>query len=614
MKNMQDKYSSKQTHRNYYPEGSVEEIINNSKMKAYDYMQEKNKNNLDLIATRYYGDKKDYNHLLQKIEDYAKTFKSYGIGKGDVVSIALPTMPEMMYAKYALNRIGAASYLIDPRSNPDKILEYFNKSNSVSIIAAQEVVPTKIMPIADKLRCDNIITTSASDSMNFWKLEPRVQMLYAMMIANNNFSKIKSKIKGDKFITIQDLENKYKNKFSGILDTPYEENEPFAIYNTSGTIDPTGTLKGCIASNEAYNATVEQMRIAGKDFKKGETSLSIIPMFSSFGSLVNMHNSLSNSWELILMPKFDPLKFDLYLKEHKPNSVIAVPSMWETLIKYDRVNDVDFSFLTRPVTGSAKMNITKIDEVNKFFKEHNAPDTVLKVAYGASEFGGCISATLEDHGFYRPETEGILLMGCSAMVIDPDTKEELDIGVAGELCVNTPTMMNEYIDNDEATEDITIYKDGMKYYRTGDKVYLDETGHVHIIDRYKTFIKKPDGHSIPAQPIENAVLLHPSISNCVAVGLAYDELSGTIPTVFVERNDKSKSFDEIVSILDDLCKVNLPSPDLPMAFVEVEELALTPMLKPNRKHYEGFKFEDINPVVVDDHFLDNKKHQFKKNK
>lgn len=45
--------------------------------------------------------------MFNNIEMVAKSLKKIGVQKGDIVLMTLPTIPEMVYVFYVLNRIGA---------------------------------------------------------------------------------------------------------------------------------------------------------------------------------------------------------------------------------------------------------------------------------------------------------------------------------------------------------------------------------------------------------------------------------------------------------------------------------------------------------------------------
>lgn len=76
----------------FYSDDAIKsEIPDNYSM--YEYIFEKNKDNLNRIAINYYGNKFTYNELFEKINEYASKFKSLGVKKDDIVSICMSTTP-----------------------------------------------------------------------------------------------------------------------------------------------------------------------------------------------------------------------------------------------------------------------------------------------------------------------------------------------------------------------------------------------------------------------------------------------------------------------------------------------------------------------------------------
>ena len=66
-----------------------------------------NKNRLNETAINYFGRLITYEELFHKINKCASQFAQLGVGKGDIVSICMPTTVETIVAFYALNSIGA---------------------------------------------------------------------------------------------------------------------------------------------------------------------------------------------------------------------------------------------------------------------------------------------------------------------------------------------------------------------------------------------------------------------------------------------------------------------------------------------------------------------------
>ena len=54
--------------------------------------------------------------LFKNIEKAARAFRSIGINEGDRVAVCSVTTPEIIYAIYGLNKLGATTSPINPQS------------------------------------------------------------------------------------------------------------------------------------------------------------------------------------------------------------------------------------------------------------------------------------------------------------------------------------------------------------------------------------------------------------------------------------------------------------------------------------------------------------------
>ena len=86
------------------------------------------------IAIKYMGEKFNYKNIVTKIDNMAKYFNYIGIKKGDIVTIMLPNIPEVLISLYALNKIGAIANMTHPLSAPEEIKETLNSTLSKYLI------------------------------------------------------------------------------------------------------------------------------------------------------------------------------------------------------------------------------------------------------------------------------------------------------------------------------------------------------------------------------------------------------------------------------------------------------------------------------------------------
>ena len=75
---------------------------------------ENNKDYPNDIAINYLGRKITYKDLLESIDKTAAAFIKAGVKEKEIVTVALPSIPEALYCVYALNKIGAVANMIHP--------------------------------------------------------------------------------------------------------------------------------------------------------------------------------------------------------------------------------------------------------------------------------------------------------------------------------------------------------------------------------------------------------------------------------------------------------------------------------------------------------------------
>ena len=96
----------------------------------YRHLRENNENGCGDTALNYFGRKISYGMLLDEADRAAGAFAAAGIKKGDIVAAATVTIPEMVYALYGLNKIGAAPLIIDPRTSAAGAMSFIKETGA----------------------------------------------------------------------------------------------------------------------------------------------------------------------------------------------------------------------------------------------------------------------------------------------------------------------------------------------------------------------------------------------------------------------------------------------------------------------------------------------------
>jgi len=126
----------------------------------------------------------------------------------------------------------------------------------------------------------------------------------------------------------------------------------------------------------------------------------------------------------------------------------------------------------------------------------------LKQLYGQTE--ASVYITAQPDGEIYPDTVG-----------KPSIDVEVQLNDDGEVLYRSPGVFIGYYKNEEATNST---KTDEGWVHTGDAGFIDDGGHLHIIDRAKDVGKLTDGSMFPPKYIENKLKFFPNIKEVVAFG------------------------------------------------------------------------------------------------
>ena len=132
----------------------------------------------------------------------------------------------------------------------------------------------------------------------------------------------------------------------------------------------TGTTKGILLTNLNFNALAMQTTAMGDCLTPGNAMLSIMPVFHGFGLGIGIHTMLINGCKCILIPSFSAQTFGLLLKKNQPNFIAGVPTLYEALLKSEKIKGVNLSCLKGVFSGGDSLSIELKKKVDRFLKEH----------------------------------------------------------------------------------------------------------------------------------------------------------------------------------------------------------------------------------------------------
>ena len=499
-------------------------------LSIYQFLIETSKNRQKYTAINYFDRKLSYKELIYAIDKCAVSLYELGIRKNDIVACCSVTTPEIAILLYALNKIGAALYTIDPRRSVEEIKSFVNESRA-KLFFVLDVAYNHVSEIFKDLKVDKIIITNLNNYMSFIPKSLSGFSLRNLVLYNERV------VNWNKFIAL--------GKGKTVKTVSGSDFKLAAVTLTGGT---TGTPKGVMLSNDGFNSVAIDFKYASVDIKPNETFMNVIPIFSSYGIVSSIHMPLILGFQILMIPKLDPDKIGKIVKKYKPGHTLLVPTYYEKMIySKDLPSDFDLSFLTTAGSGGDTMNEELENKLNTYLKQHNCKYP-LSQGYGMSEVSSAASCCCG--GNFKSMSVGYPLLQNVISIFKPETCEELDYNQEGEVCITGPTIMLGYFNNKVETDKVMIkHDDGTIWVHSGDLGYMDEDGYIFIKGRIKRMITRFDGHKVFPTQLESDLSKLDNINNCAIVAIKDpNHAQGELPYAVITLLDNSKEQETVENI------------------------------------------------------------------
>lgn len=538
----------------YYSEESINAPL--PECTIYEYMFENNKNYPSDIAILYLGRKITYKELFENIDKTAAAFLKAGVKEKDIVTIALPSIPEALYCVYALNKIGAVANMIHPLAGREETLGYFNEVQSrIAVIfgGAYDAIANDM----DKTSVEKVIVASVAESLPIaLKIAYRLKTKQPAL-DEKVFVSWKSFIQEGRGTTVTAVKK--------------DCHEMAIISHTGGT---TGEPKGVMCSDRGINSLIYQI-VCNFLYTRQKTCLVVLPPFVNYSLAEAMLGMLSIGFKVALLPKYESMELGKYIKKYQPYVICSIPAYWEAMMKIMNIETIDMSCLRYAIYGGEAMAEETEKAINERLIRCRAGGKLLK-GVGSTEMMAAATSTYEDCN--EIGSAGIPLVWVNCKIVEPETTKELSYNCEGEICFSGPTLMLGYYNNHEATDDIVkIHQDGIRWLHTGDLGYIDEDGHIFVTGRIKRIVmtKGRDGQVTKLFPdrIERVISSCDSVEQCCVIGVP-DEMRIHYPKAFVilkNNMDTERARKEIT----DSCIQNLPEYMVPEEIELVDDLPRT---------------------------------------
>jgi acyl-CoA synthetase (AMP-forming)/AMP-acid ligase II len=420
-----------------------------------------------------------YGDLERAVRGLAARLAARGFGKGDVLGIYMPNLPEYAVAFHGAASAGGMSTTVNPLYTANELAHQLEDSGARILLTVPPFLDAA-REAARRAGIDDVYVVGDADGV-----KPFAELL------------------GDP----GDAPEVEIDSAADVAVLPY----------SSGT---TGFPKGVMLTHRNLVANLCQVQ-AAFPLEPDDVLIGVLPFFHIYGQTVIMNHGLRRGATIVTMPRFDLEQFLELMERHRVTRAFVVPPMALALAKHPAVEGRDLTSLRTIMSGAAPLGADLIGQVTE-----RVGATVVQ-GYGLTETSP-VTHTIRPQGENRPGSIGPPLPATECRVVDPETGEDVPEGERGELWIRGPQVMRGYLNNPDATS-ATLDDEG--WLHTGDVATADADGFFRIVDRLKELIKYKGFQVAPAE-LEALLLSRPEVADAAVVGVP-DEECGELPKAYV---------------------------------------------------------------------------------
>ncbi len=461
----------------------------------------------------FYDEVITYQQVNQRANKVANFLKSKGVGKGDVVSILIMNSPEVYYAMFGVQKLGAIASSINYMLKGPEIAYLLDDSKPKIVFVGSEFMEEFAKGYQEAKHKPEIVEVVTSTEHN-------------VDLNQEKLSEI--------------LDN-YPDTEAFVKQQP---DDPFLLLYSSGT---TGKPKGILISNKGQLSVCRDMSKIGI-FQEGDVMLLLLPMYHTNPICVWTYPIAFAGQTVSIRKAFSPADFWPSITKYGATILMGVPAMYNYVYYSIDSSTIDQSKLKLRIAfcGAAPLSV---ELINGFRDKFNVE---IIEGYGLTEVTG-LSTVNPPLGKRKSGSIGLVIPEQELEIMD-DNNKVLPRGEKGEICIKGDATMLEYFNKPEATKETV--KDG--WLHTGDIAYKDEEDFIYIVDRKKDMINR-GGENIYPREVEMAIEALPQIKEVAVIGIP-DEALGEKVKAFITLTEPEALTEEGVKtyLSEKIAKYKIP--------------------------------------------------------
>ena len=479
-------------------------------------------------------DRLSYADLARQADAFARYLRHHaGLQPGDRLALQLPNSLQYPIATFGALKAGLVIVNTNPQYTAAEARHQFRDSGARAILVLDRLLPL-VRAVQADTALERIILTSVEDL--------QAPVYDSQELATERF-----------------MQALRLGEQSPALDCVVGLERLALLQYTGGT---TGVSKGAMLSHRNLLAnvlqTIELFDKPGLLEPEKDVRIAPLPLYHIMAFATNCLSSVGMGLHTVFIRDGRNLDETIGAMQRYPFSLLSgINTLFVGLMNHPEFRSIDFSNLKWATSGGAPLN----SEVGRRWQVlTGAP---IREGFGLTEASPVV-ATGTALSPYREGYIGQALIDTELRTVDDDGND-VPAESPGELWLRGPQVMQGYWQRPEETAKV-ITADG--WLKTGDIALLDAEGFVKIVDRKKDMILV-SGFNVFPNEIEDVLMQHPSVRECVAVGIP-DARKGEAVKVFVSLREATDD-----QALLEHCRQFLTGYKLPSAIEIRDELPKT---------------------------------------
>jgi fatty-acyl-CoA synthase/long-chain acyl-CoA synthetase len=480
-----------------------------------------------------------YAQLAQRALRRARSLQAMGVRPRDHVGILMHTCAEFMEIFFAAAFCGAVIVPINARYKASELAYVIENGDIVTVITTDAVADSVdfverlniAMPDLAKNRNPRSLKVTAAPKLRNVILLGKSQA--PGFVSNREFDTA-----GESRTDLQVHETRLRVRLRDV---------GLMLY-TSGT---TANPKGCLITHEAMVRNSIALGRHRYRLTHDDRFWSPLPMFH-IAAVLPMLAIFDVGGTYLTMGYFDPGVALRMLQKYRVTALYpSFVTIMQGLIYHPDFPDTDLSSVKLMNSNFAVQPPGVADPIMKAM-----PQALQVGSFGMTEAAGTVCTGAWDEPESRRITRlGRPLPGLEVRIVNPETGEDVVLGLRGEVLVRGYSLFDGYYKDAEKTAQ-ALDRDG--WFHTGDIGSLDDDGTIMFHGRFKDMLKV-GGENVAAAEIEGLLGRHPAVKLAQVVGIP-DPKYMEVPAAFVELRPNMKASErELV----DFCRREIASFKVP---------------------------------------------------